>query len=121
MRTVPYPFLNFLLFENEPQEYVGENENGRSHKENEKTGGALIPNVLPVYILGLFLYKARALIPHVLYEISNLAPHVLYERNNLVPYVFDAVHLKITFLVRGSMNIASRYQQYFNIIFPLSQ
>jgi hypothetical protein len=55
------PQLKLGLSKNEPKEYVSKDKNGGAHKKNKQTGGALVPNFFPLYVLGLLLEESNSL------------------------------------------------------------
>ena len=71
-------FRKEKLSEYKPEEYVYKDKEGREDEEDKKTRRELIPDFLPLYVLGLFLEKFNALIEDVLEETAYLFEEVLY-------------------------------------------
>ena len=81
-------FIIGILLKQEPKKYVTENEEGRSHKENQNTGGTLIPYFLPFYVLGLFLKPGNKLFPRALYPSKSCRTFIFNSCNKLCHFTY---------------------------------
>ena len=67
----------------EPEEYVGEYKQGRGEQEDEQSGGALVPNLFPLYVLGLFLEEVSTLVPNACRKAAYLIEKALDLAHNV--------------------------------------
>ena len=87
----------FLLLEYEPKENVRKNENGGSEQDYKESRGYLIPNDLPVYVFGLFLYKIKGFSKYILLfhlKLRSATRHMRFYIH-ILPHKFLQVNTKI--------------------------